>query len=94
MNSKVIEDQLVSLVKQYVPAYLKESDIHRSSNLKDDLYVDSLSLISLVIDIENYLGVYLSNNLELYTNKLTFGNLLKVVLMEPKKGKEATQEEI
>jgi acyl carrier protein len=67
-----MEQKLKELIAENMD--VKVEDITRESNFVEDFGVDSLEMVELVVELEQQLGVIITNE-ELATVK-TFGNLV------------------
>ena len=78
MNKKEVDRELKKIIATYV-AVNDISDINENTNLIEDLDMDSVGLISLIVEIEKNFFIHFEENELLVENITNYKNLLKYI---------------
>ena len=78
MNKKEVDRELKKIIATYV-AVNDISDINENTNLIEDLDMDSVGLISLIVEIEKNFSIHFEENELLVENITNYKNLLKYI---------------
>ena len=78
MNKKEVDIELKKIIATYV-AVNDISDINENTNLIEDLDMDSVGLISLIVEIEKNFSIHFEENELLVENITNYKNLLKYI---------------
>lgn len=78
MNKKEVDRELKKIIATYV-AVNDISDINENTNLIEDLDMDSVGLISLIVEIEKKFSIHFEENELLVENITNYKNLLKYI---------------
>ena len=77
-----VNKELLSLIACQSRTGVKKEDILLETKLIDDLGYDSLEMMQLIVDIENYFGIEFAAS-DMYLDNLNvYGNLLKYIQVE------------
>ena len=74
MNKKEVDRELKKIIATYV-AVNDISDINENTNLIEDLDMDSVGLISLIVEIEKNFSIHFEENELLVENITNYKNL-------------------
>ena len=77
MDSSQIRDQLLSVLKKFMPKAIDASVITDSTTLSQELNIDSADLLEIVLVIEEQFSITVADE---HLNRIkTFGDLLSLV---------------
>ncbi|NVY95887.1 acyl carrier protein [Lactobacillus sp. DCY120] len=73
------EIYIKKIILKYTPNEIKIEDINNNSRVRDDLLIDSLSYISLIIDLERKFKIKLTTSPNLFNDKVDFQTIKKEI---------------
>lgn len=73
-----IKEQVFNLIRKNVSVIYEDSIITEKTNIMDDLGFDSITIIQLVLDVEETFGIEFDDATE-YDDVVTVGNLIEFV---------------